>query len=419
MSQQQISSFTTGIVKLALGGLLALSIVFIFHAQHTSAESFDQVAEQGLSVSPVSVELNAEKGKTYTLDVKVTNVTGTDLSYNAEYFDFRAKDETGTPDLFQDAKLPASASVRTWLGTDNTFSLTSHQQKTLKIQVAVPKNAEPGGHYGVVAFSGAVPSGSGERVSIRVKTGLLVLIRVAGDIKESLAVEEFTATSQHKTPWFIENAPIDFTLRLKNTGNVHVKPNGAIEVRNMFGGLVGKVDLNKSDGNVLPKSIRRLEQTLNADWMIGMYNADLTVGYGTNGQALTDRISFWVIPYKPLLVLLAVLITLLFIIRTLIRRYKKSIIKEALEEQAEHEQPPVVEEKTISESEVSEDDMGRAETSEEVSEATDAATTEENASIPTEEPSSPLESPETPPETSSESTENSQNDDNSRPFSQS
>jgi len=337
MLRQQISRFTPMIVKLALVAVFSVSASGLGSGYNTaSAETFDLVAEQGLQVSPVIVELNGEPGKSYTLDVNVMNVTGTDLTYGAEFLDFRAKDETGSPEIVADGDLPAGASVRSWLNTIDSFSLGSHQKQALKVRVDVPKNAEPGGHYGVIAFTGRVPGGNDEQVSVRVKTGILVLIRVAGDIKESLSVESFTASSKHGTPWFIENAPIDFTVRLKNTGNVHVKPNGTIEVRNMFGGLVGNANLNEAGGNVLPDSIRRFEQSINKDWMIGRYTASLTAGYGTDGQALTNEIDFWVIPYKPLLALLALLVTLIIIVRRILGAYKRRIINQA-EVEHEHE----------------------------------------------------------------------------------
>lgn len=338
MLRRLTSKITSRSVKLALVGLFSLSSALFGLVSHASAETFDLVAEQGLQVSPVIIELNGEPGKSYSLDVNVMNVTGTELTYGTEFADFRAKDETGSPEIVEEGDLPEGASVRKWLSAIDTFQLGSHQRQALKVKVSIPKKAEPGGHYGVITFTGRVPGSDDEQVSVRVKTGILVLIRVAGDIKESLSLESFTATSKNSTPWFIENAPIDFTVRLKNTGNVHVKPSGTIEVRNMFGGLVGKTAFNAAKGNVLPDTVRRFEQSINKDWMVGRYTADLVAGYGTDGKALTSTIDFWVIPYKPLLALLALLITILFVLRRILKAYKRHVITEA-----EHEHDPVAE----------------------------------------------------------------------------
>lgn len=317
-------------LRLAVGSLISIAAVFaLLQPQAVGAEPFDLVAEQGLQVSPAMVELNAEPGKSYVLDVNLLNVANSEQTYQTEYFDFRSKDDSGTPDVYVDNSLPKSASVRSWFTADETLSLASYQKKSYKITVTVPANAEPGGHYGVVSFTNGAPGmGDSERVAVQVKTGVLVLIRVAGDIKESLTIDSFTATSKNSTPFFIENAPIDFTARVRNIGNVHVRPQGSIEVRNMLGGLVGKTDFNKSAGNILPDSIRKLQSSLNADWMIGRYTATLTAGYGTNGQALMGETVFWVIPYKPILIVLLALLTVIFIIRTWLKSYRKHIIEE-------------------------------------------------------------------------------------------
>lgn len=324
-------------LRLAVGSLISIAAIFaLLQPQSVGAEPFDLVAEQGLQVSPAMVELNAEPGKSYVLDVDLLNVANSQQTYQTEYFDFRSKDDSGTPDVYVDNSLPKSASVRSWFSADETLLLASYQKKSYKIKVTVPANAEPGGHYGVVSFTNGAPGvGDSERVAVQVKTGVLVLIRVAGDIKESLTIDSFTASSKNSTPFFIENAPIDFTARVRNTGNVHVRPQGSIEVRNMLGGLVGKSDFNKSAGNILPKSIRKLQSSLNADWMIGQYTATLTAGYGTNGQALVGETTFWVIPYKPILIVLLALLTIVFIIRTWLRSYRKHIIEETTDHHIE------------------------------------------------------------------------------------
>jgi hypothetical protein len=100
----------------------------------------------------------------------------------------------------------------------------------------------------------------------------------------------------------------------------------------MFGGLVTTIAVNSDQSNVLPNSIRRFDSQFNKSWMIGRYTADLTLAYGTTGQAITNTISFWVIPYRLILVILLILVTVIYILRRMIKVYNKRIIEKAKNE---------------------------------------------------------------------------------------
>lgn len=317
-------------------GLIAITLLLAgVAAAHVSAQAANANAAQGIQISPALVELNASKGKTYNINLGVTNVTGTDLVYKTSVSDFGASGETGSPHIFIDNKLTPASSIITWVDTAPEFSLGSHQSRTVTAQITVPANAEPGGHYGVIRFSGTAPKLDRTGVGLSASAGVLILIRVDGLITEKADLASFytSATQSGKETSFFENGPAYFVVRIRNVGNIHVKPVGNIEVKNMFGGVVANIPINKDKSNVLPNSIRRFDDAkVNKDWMIGRYTANLTLGYGTNGQAITGTINFWVIPYKIILVALLVLVTVIYILRRIIKVYNKRIIEKAKNE---------------------------------------------------------------------------------------
>jgi len=300
------------------------------------AESASVNAAQGLEISPALVELNAEKGKTYNIQLTVTNVTSSDLAYSSSVDDFNSKDESGTPHILLDSTLPATASIKSWVSTLATFSLKAHKSQMVVAQVKIPNDAEPGGHYGVVRFSGHAPELEDSGVGLSASAGALVLIRVSGAITEQASVASFFTARNNNQSSLFEQSPITFVARVKNEGNIHVKPVGSIELRDMFGGLVSTMPINEEKSNVLPDSTRRFETTFNKNWMIGRYSASLTLGYGTTGQALTATTSFWVIPYKVILVALLALVTLVFIATKAIKAYNGHIIAKSKNENNKH-----------------------------------------------------------------------------------
>lgn len=317
-------------------GIIATTLFLVgFNTISVSAQTANTNAAQGIQISPTLVKLNASRGSTYNVNLTVTNVTGSDLLYKTSVSDFGASGETGSPHIFINTKLSPAASIRTWVDTIPQFTLTSHQSKTITAQITIPTNAEPGGHYGVIQFSGNAPTLNSTGVGLSASAGVLMLITVAGNINQQANLDSFyTSPSVNgKESSFFEAGPVYFIVRIQNVGNVHVEPAGNISVTDIFGNVVSTVPVNQDKSNVLPNSIRRfVGAKVNKSWMFGMYTANLTLGYGNHGQAITNTITFWVIPYRLILVILLVLITVIYILRRMIKVYNRRIIENAKNE---------------------------------------------------------------------------------------
>jgi hypothetical protein len=320
-------------IKSLIIGCVSIMLLCGLFVLPANAQSLDNAAE-GIQISPALIELNATRGKTYNLNLTIMNVTNSDLIYDAMVDDFNSTSETGSPHIITDNTLPPTSSVVTWVAGIPEFTLHSKQSKSVVAQVTIPANAEPGGHYGIIRFSCKAPNLSDNGVGLSASAGVLLLIRVDGAITEKADLASFYSTQNDKQSFFFENGPINFVTRIQNTGNIHIKPVGSIEVHDMFGGLTATLPVNSDQSNVLPNSIRRFESQFNEDWLFGRYTANLTLGYGTTGQAITSTISFWVIPYKIVLVGLLALATLIFIFSRLIKVYNKHIIEMSKKENA-------------------------------------------------------------------------------------
>lgn len=281
---------------------------------------------QGLEISPPLAELKADPGQTVTAKVKVRNVTRETLIVNAEVNDFTAgNEEDGQPRLLLEEGEKSPYSVKDWITTISEITLKSEEQKPVTITLQVPQNASPGGHYGVVRFTGTPPGVEGTGVSLSASIGALVLVNVSGDVQESAKIVElFTAQNGEKRGFF-EYGPITLAERIENTGNVHIKPTGTVRVTNMFGQETATFSLNDRGGNILPASIRKFEQQLDKKLLFGRYKFQADVVYGSDSKILSDSVTFWVIPYKLILMAIAAIIALIFIIK----RYNKHIVKKA------------------------------------------------------------------------------------------
>ena len=314
-------------------GSVVLSLFLAFFGPLSVVTHATDTDAQGVQISPTKVELNATRGKTYTINLKAMNVTGGDLAYNTLIEDFTSANETGTPKIVKDGNLPDTASIKTWVSIESGFTLGAHKEKNVDAIVTVPNNAEAGGHYGVVTFSGSTPNIDTTGVGVTASAGVLLLIKVDGNIVEQASSASFfTANNDGKQNSFFESSPINFAVRIQNTGNVHVKPIGSIGITDIFGNSVGTIAVNDSKSAVLPNSIRRFDNSYDSKWMFGLYTANLTLGYGTTGQAITGTITFWVIPYKLILGVLLVFVTIIYILSRLIKVYNRRIIAKSKNE---------------------------------------------------------------------------------------
>lgn len=306
-----------------------VALVATIIAVPSSSTVFAQSANaaNGLEISPVLSEIVVDKGGTYSVDINVHNVSISKLYFDASVDDFGPKDETGTPSIILDTtKEPLVTSIKSWVQYIPSFILAPNEKTTIKATITVPDDAEPGGHYGVVRFAGREQQAGTGGVGLIASAGTLMLITVKGDAKESLTLASFETTKDSKqTNWF-ETSPVTFVSRFTNDGSVHVKPIGQIEIKDTFGKPVTTLPVNDAKGNVLPGGTRRFESTLNKPWMFGHYTADLSIAYGTTGQAIVSSISFWIIPWKLVLAGLFITATIIYILRILVVRYNKYII---------------------------------------------------------------------------------------------
>lgn len=290
------------------------------HAQQTDVK-------QGIQVSPVVIDLNGEKGKEYTLKVTVTNITAGKMRLKTSVNDFTSDGETGNPKVIFDDNADSTYSLKSWVDLPGSFTLASKESKTVSINVDIPKNAEPGGHYGVIRFSGTAPDQDPSQVSLNASVGVLLLTRVNGNIVESLAVEDMGVQKNGKNKSLVATGPVTVVTRVKNDGNVHVKPIGTLTIKNMFGKVIGSFPFGSETQNVLPQSTRRFEQEFDKKWMFGRYTVGLQAAYGTQGGVLESGASFWVIPFQLIIFVVALLVLLFFALRFLIRRYNQRIIQ--------------------------------------------------------------------------------------------
>ncbi len=317
---KRIANILLAVVAIFSVAIIPMLSTGIAHAADTS---------QGLQVSPVIVDLNSEKGGNYTLKLTITNVTVNPLEVTATTNDFVSADDSGNPKILTDTSAPEGTySLRSWVGPIAPLTLQPKQSQTITVAVNVPANAESGGHYGVIRFSGVSPKGQAQ-VTLNASVGTLLLARVAGNITEKLTVKDMFTEQKGKRGGLFASGPVNIVTQVSNTGNVHVKPVGTMTIKDTFGKTVGSYPFGSNIKNVLPGGTRRYDQTFDKKFLFGRYTAHVEAGYGTTGGVLIGDTTFWIIPIK--LIAFAVIFAVLFILifRRLLKRYNRRVVRKA------------------------------------------------------------------------------------------
>jgi hypothetical protein len=270
-----------------------------------------------LSVSPPTFEINANAGDDLENSIRVENLTGTDLVVNTEARNFTAVGEEGAVNLTQEE---SSFSLSSWIQIiPSSVSIPSHSSQIFKFKTKIPKNAEPGGHFGSIVFisgGSVMPNQTGAAVSQELAT--LVLVKVSGKTTEKATLLSFNSIKK-----FWECGPVTFENRIKNEGNLHVKPTGIITIKNMFGRKVAT--LNVDPKNVLPGAVRKNTTDWNRKYIFGRYTAVLTLGYGTQNRLLAATTHFYGFPYKIIGLILLMFVSLVYLLYRGRHRIKKAI----------------------------------------------------------------------------------------------
>lgn len=312
--------------------------VFVFLV---SLSFVSAVNAKGVTLSPPKFEFEISPGESVTGEIKIVNDEENALTLTTSVQDFVAGGETGTPQFIDPEDNDASISLGKWVTVaEPQVTIEPGEKKSVQFTITAPANAEPGGHYGTIFFA---PPGGGGQLSVVQQIGALVLVRVKGEVKEIGSLETFgTYTLAQDDSFdnatekgFYETPPVDFIVRYKNDGNVHLKPNGRIEIYNTLGQKLEKIGLqdlyndqgvltgqeivdyipvNQTLGNVLAKSTRMFRAKFNGEafWYrlddgtkelrykgfpVGRYKAVLTL-IGAGGTEISQEINFLIFPWK-------------------------------------------------------------------------------------------------------------------------
>ncbi len=279
-------------------------VLFSILAAWFSAFAAPAEAAEGVKISlnPTRFEFRTYAGQKVTGTLKFWNGTDDYMDVTLQAEDFAPEGESGH--IKVGAAADPARSLKTWI-TPKLPSLIVFPKQNIQLDftVNVPENAPPGSYWGAISVR-ALPPKTGEGSAIMPEVASIVLLQVNGDADERLSLESFSS------PKLVDSPPVALASRFRNEGNTYLKPEGKVEIKNLFGKVVATAPLEGE--NVLPGAIRRIDTSLGQGFWLGRYTASLEAEYGNAPTPsspppragggitpmLTAKTTFWAVPWR-------------------------------------------------------------------------------------------------------------------------
>lgn len=235
--------------------LALLATCYLLPATQVGAASFD------LSVSPpiFQIELTPPAAVRAQKTLTLENTGDDPLSLHLVYKAFKPLGDNGELEYLKEGESvgndPYIIDKVSILADDQAVSTINLPPKTKRdydLSVAIPKDEPPGDYYFSLLFvseaSGELPQSSVSQAAGAVAVN--VLLSIGPKTRTTGTIEEFS------TDFFQNEGPVPFTVKIKNTSNHFIYPQGQIVITNMFGQNIGKIELLPV--NILSNSTRSL-----------------------------------------------------------------------------------------------------------------------------------------------------------------
>ncbi len=306
---------------------------------------------QALTIGPAKVEIEVDAGNVVRDKMTLINDEEREVTYYSLAELFEAQGEGGTPNF-----VASETGLSSWIETVDKITLQPNETVEVPYTIRVPVDADPGGHFAALFWTTLAPDAGqdGGQVMLGSKIGMLILLRVNGEVEEGGGVLEFSTLGDKK---LFTSLPIKFFYRFQNDGGDRLRPIGDITVRNIFGGKASVLNANPTEGNILPGSVRKYEilwsektkeanyihtekqdeskgyfAAVKSQWsnfLFGYYSAHIAIAYGEEDLVDNEKYSFFIIPWQLLSLVFSILVLVGFGGRTLLVRYNRMIIAQA------------------------------------------------------------------------------------------
>lgn len=268
------------------------------------------------TVAPTRFVIPLRPGEERVMEVQITNRRGSPAVFALSTEDFTADPgQDGNPQFLpQDTDGPYTA--RKWITPEtNRFELLHGERAYVRVTVRAPANAEPGDHQAALIVKRELAQKPTSGFGLESRVAALFILSVAGEVVQDGSMVGMEANRAMN--WWL---PVFLRMEASNRGTIHMAPEGAIAIRNIFGIVVDEIPID--NWIILRSSNRSREIQWSPRFALGRYTATSNLK-AFNGRDLNVVSTvFWVIPVLPVLLLLLAIFTVSFGVQYVSSRFE-------------------------------------------------------------------------------------------------
>lgn len=329
------------VIIVATVGIGSWSLTGMVNAQTIPTSDFS------VEVSPSPLAATVQPGKSATIELKIRNASTKQERYKIESRSFTISQDSQAVKLSDSAP----AEMKDWIHYSNpTFTVDPGAWFVQRITIKLPNSAGFTYPFAVVISRAGEHADNIATEGGRILKGSVAVFALI-NIDKPGATRKLELSSFTTSQPVYEYLPATLKLKLKNTGNSIVQPYGNFYIQrgSTTETTLGVLPVNDTQGYIMPGKSREItadwrdgfpvftkegsENVVdwtpesNAQFRIGQYTAKVVAVYndGTRDIPIVGEVSFWVIPWRILLVILIILVVLGFGIWSLVRRVVRKL----------------------------------------------------------------------------------------------
>lgn len=304
----------------SLAGIVVLLVLLASGTVHAQSN--------GLGITPRK-DYTIKPGGTASDTLYLDNLSTKDaLQVTIRVVDFKAQNQSGTPDLLLAANAPQTPwSLKPFVKVTSSLTVSPGANLNIPFSISIPANQGAGSYYSAIEYT-AKSASSKQALTVAASSATLVFVTVPGKADELLTSQKFGAFVPNVVTGlgsyqrlFMNAEPQVLAYTLQNNGDVAETPTGKITIKNIFGHVAKTInEANPKESLALIGQTRLFQVCISTgqqiskvegfvatepvcedpDLLPGHYTAYLSAQYGidsSTSQSIAATASFWYIPW--------------------------------------------------------------------------------------------------------------------------
>jgi len=258
------------------------------------------------TVSPLILDYTSEPRDILTEEITITNNTGAILQLFPTVNNITVGTEGGVVVFLPPSMSDRTSSLTSWMDiTRAPMELTVGEVRKVPLTITVNPNAQSGVYHAVVSFPTGANRDEAERTVLAGGVpGVMVNLSIADKRIEAVSLGKF-----HIKTFVTKPEADNVVILVQNTGDTDIIPKGDVILYNKRGNEVASLPVNPSGEAVRAGAETTFTSSVPMDGLMGKYKAHLSLNYGTvKINTLQDTVYFYILPWKKLLIMFAILL---------------------------------------------------------------------------------------------------------------